>query len=188
VHAPRFAIFFLTSALAAAPVFAGGPKYVAGAAYFNPATVGQPVHWSGGAVNYYVDQGPLNVQISNQQATAMVDAAAAIWSAVPTSGVLLTNAGSLNEDVSAASIVAGNQVFASPSDVTPSATSYPLAIIYDADGSVIDSLFGAGSSDPTSCQNNGVLPWLDNIQPDATIAHAVILVNCWLLIWTLSGP
>ena len=48
---------------------------------------------------------------------------------------------------------------------------------YDADGSVINSLFGAGSSDPTSCQNNGVFTWLDNIQPDATIAHAVILLN-----------
>ena len=73
--------------------------------------------------------------------------------------------------------IAGNQVFAAPSDVTPSATSYPLAVIFDADGSVINSLFGAGTSDPTSCQNNGVFTWLDNIQPDASIAHAVMLLN-----------
>ncbi|WP_348265011.1 hypothetical protein P8935_10845 [Telmatobacter sp. DSM 110680] len=177
MHTPPFAFLLLTPALAAPTMFAGGPKYIAGTAYFNPAVVGQPVHWSGGVVNYYVDHGPLNVKISNQQATAMVDAAAAIWSGVPTAGVRLTNAGSLNEDVSGATIVAGNQLFASPSDVTPSATGYPLAVIYDADGSVIDGLFGVGSSDPTSCQNNGVFPWLDNIQPDATIAHAVILVN-----------
>ena len=41
-------------------MLAGGPKYVAGVSYFNPAVLGQPVHWAGGLVNYYVDQGPLN--------------------------------------------------------------------------------------------------------------------------------
>jgi len=79
----------------------------------------------------------------------MVDDAAALWSAVPTAGVLLTDAGPLNEDVSGSSVIAGNQVFAAPSDVTPSAASYPLAVIYDADGSVTDRLFGLGTSDPT---------------------------------------
>ena len=177
MQARRFFLGMLATALGRPARIAGGPKFVAGTAYFNPAVVGQPVHWSGGVVNYYVDQGPLNGQIQNQQATAMVDAAAAIWSAVPTAGVVLTDAGSLNEDVSGVSVIAGNQVFAAPSDVAPSATNYPLAVIYDADGSVINSLFGAGSSDPTSCQNNGVFAWLDNIRPDATIAHAVILLN-----------
>ena len=167
----------LCTLLGSLAAVAGGPKFVAGTAYFNPAVVGQPVHWSGGVVNYYVDQRPLNSQISNQQATAMVDAAAALWSAVPTAGVILTDVGPLNEDVSGANVIAGNQVFAQPADVAPTATSYPLAIVYDADGSVINALFGAGSSDPTSCQNNGVLTWLDNIQPDATIAHAVIILN-----------
>ena len=42
---------------------------------------------------------------------------------------------------------------------------------------MINSLFGAGSSDPTSCQNNGVFAWLDNIRPGASIGHAVILLN-----------
>jgi hypothetical protein len=167
----------LTAAIAPAAAFAGGPKYIAGTAYFNPAVVGQPVRWSGGVVNYYIDQGPLNGQINNQQATAMVDTAAALWSAVPTAGVRLTNSGSLTEDVSGSNVIAGNQLFAAPSDVAPSATSYPLAVIYDIDGSIINGLFGTGASDPTSCQNNGVFPWLDNIQPDATIAHAVILLN-----------
>jgi hypothetical protein len=177
VQAHRFFLGILAIALEASCALAGGPKFVAGTAYFNAAVVGQPVHWSGGAVNYYVDEGPLNGQISNQDATAMVDAAAAIWSAVPTAGVILTDSGSLNEDVNGASVIAGNQVFAAPSDVTPAATGYPLAVIYDADGSVINSLFGAGSSDPTSCQNNGVFAWLDNIRPDATIGHGVILLN-----------
>jgi hypothetical protein len=163
--------------LAPAVLVAGGPKYVAGVSFFNPAALGQPVHWAGGVVKYYVDQGPLNGQVTNQQATGMVDAAAALWSAIPTAGVTLTDAGPLNEDVSSANIVAGNQVITQPADVTPSATSYPLGVIYDADGSVIDALFGTGASDPTSCQNNGVMVWLDNINPDATIAHAVIVLN-----------
>lgn len=165
-----------------AALIAGGPKWIAGTTYFDPAVVGQPVHWANGVVNYYVDQGPLNGQITNQQATRMVDSAAALWSSVPTAGILLKNSGALAEDVSSANVVAGNSVFGNPTfdapaDVTPSATNFPLAVIYDSDGSVIDSLFGAGSSDPTSCQNNGVYAWLDNIRTSATIAHAVILLN-----------
>ena len=97
-------------------VMAGGPKYVAGVAYFNPAVLGSPIHWQGGAVRYYVDQGPLNAQVSNQQATAMVDAAAALWNAVPTAGVSLKNMGSLNEDVSGNDMVAGNASFGQPAD------------------------------------------------------------------------
>ncbi len=160
-----------------APAWAGGPRYIAGVSYFDPAVMGEPVHWAGGQVRYYVDRGPLNAAVNHAQATAMVDAAAALWSAVTTAGVLMTDAGTLNEDVSGANAVAGNGTFAAPSDVTPSATGYPLAIVFDADGSVIDGLFGAGASDPTSCQSTGVWTWLDAIEPDATIGHAVILVN-----------
>ena len=170
-------ILGLAMTLAPASLIAGGPKFVAGVSYFNPAVVGQPVHWPGGLVRYYVDQGPLNSSITNAQATAMVDAAAALWSAVPTAGVTLVDAGSLNEDVSSLDTVAGNAVFVQPADVTPAAINYPLGVVYDADGSVINALFGAGSSDPTSCQNNGVMVWLDNINPDATIAHAIIVLN-----------
>jgi hypothetical protein len=50
-------------------------------------------------------------------------------------------------------------------------------VVYDANGSVINAHFGAGASDPTSCQNNGVLTWFDNIEPDATIAHGVMILN-----------
>jgi hypothetical protein len=167
----------LLAALSTQPAGAGGPKYIAGPTYFNSAVLGQPVHWAGGQVNYYVDQGPLNSTISNQQATAMVDDAASIWSAVPTAGVTLTRKGSLNEDVSGPNIAATNIVITAPADVTPSAANYPLAVIYDADGSVIDAVFGAGTSKPDTCQNNGVFAWLDTINPDATIAHAVIVLN-----------
>ena len=186
----RMAVWLLASLLWPASAVAGGPKFVAGVSYFNPGVVGQPLHWANGQLNYYVDQGPLNASVTNAQAKAMVDAAAALWSAIPTAGVTLTDKGALNEDVNSANILVSgtgftvtNQqtsqlgVIIEPSDVTPSATSYPLAIIFDADGSVINALFGAGVSQQNSCQNNGVYAWIDNVNPDATIAHAVILLN-----------
>jgi hypothetical protein len=107
----------------------------------------------------------------------MVDAAAALWSAVPTAGVTLVDKGQLNEDVSGSNIAATNSQITQPADVTSAATSYPLGVIFDADGSVIDAIFGTGASQPISCQNNGVWMWMDNINTDATIAHAIILLN-----------
>lgn len=157
----RTALAYAVLVLAPGVAFAGGPKYVAGVSFFNPATLGQPVHWSAGQVNYYVDRGPLSASLSNEQATAMVDAAAALWSAVPTAAVVLTDMGPLNEDVHGANIAVTNGRIAAPADVTPAASTYPLGVIYDADGSVIDAIFGTGASKPTSCQNNGVWTWLD---------------------------
>lgn len=156
---------------------AGGPKYVAGTTFFDPAVAGQPVRWAGGQVRYALDQGPLNASVSHAQAAAMVDAAAALWSAVPTAGVTLTDMGALNEDVSGLNTVAGSEVFAAPTDVTPAATGYPVGVVFDADGSVIDTLFGSGASDPLSCQFNGVWFWADSFNTDATFAHAVIVLN-----------
>ena len=37
------------------------------------------------------------------------------------------------------------------------------------------TLYGTGASDPTSCQFNGVQSWIDKINPDATMAHGVLL-------------
>lgn len=165
------------------PLSAGGPKYVAGITYFDSAAVGQPLHWAGGQVRYYIDQGPLSTSVNNQQATAMVDAAAAVWNAVPIAGVSLIDAGSLNEDVNGANSLAGAGVgaaiatFAQPADVSSAATNYPLGVVYDADGSVINTLFGAEASDAAACQNNGVWFWIDNVHTDATIAHAMLILN-----------
>ncbi len=164
--------------LVPASALAGGPKFIAGTSFFNPAVLGQPVIWTGGQVKYFVDQGPLSNSVTNQQATAMVDAAAALWSAVPTAAITLTDAGPLNEDVSGSNIVVNSSgVITAPADVTAAATNYPLAVIYDTDGSVINAVFGATTSQPDACQNNGVYVWMDYLNPDATIAHAVIILN-----------
>lgn len=150
---------------------------MAGTTYFNPAAVGTPIHWANGQVNYYVDQGPLNGSISNKQAAAMVDAAAALWSGVPTAGVALKDMGTLGEDVNGSNITANNGTITAPADVRPAATGAPLGVIFDADGSVIDAIYGTGASEPISCQNNGVFLWIDKINADTTIAHAVMLLN-----------
>ena len=186
----RTAAWLAASLLVPVAAVAGGPKFVAGTSFFNPGVVGQPLHWANGQLNYYVDQGPLNATVTNQQARAMVDAAAALWNAIPTAGVALTDMGSLNEDVSGVNIAVSGTNFAvtnqqldqlgvitTPADITPSATSYPLGIIFDADGSVIDAIYGKGVSAQNSCQNNGVYVWLDNVNPDATFAHGIILLN-----------
>jgi len=186
----RTAAWLTALLLVPASAVAGGPKYVAGVSYFNPGVVGQPLHWANGELNYYVDQGPLNASVTNAQAKAMVDAAAALWNAVPTAGVTITDMGSLNEDVNGSVILISgtnftvtNQqtsqlgVLIEPADITASATSYPLGVIFDADGAIINALFGTGVSQQNSCQNNGVYEWIDNVNPNGTFAHGIILLN-----------
>jgi hypothetical protein len=155
---------------------AGGPKYVAGVSYFNPGVKGQPVLWPGGHVAYYVDRGALGT-LSNAQAVTLVDASAAIWSAVPTAAVSLTDAGSLAEDVNGGNVLPGNGLFTQPSDIAPSATTTPVAVVFDTDGSVIDALQGTGASQPGNCSQNGVLAWIDAMNPNATLTHGVIVLN-----------
>lgn len=170
-------ILFVFIVLWPAAALAGGPRLVAGTTHFNTGLAGTPIHWPNGQLNYYADQGPLSATISNQQARAMVDSAAAIWNAVSTAGVSLVDKGSLNEDVSGANAVAGNGDLAQPADVAATAVAYPVGVIFDYDGSVIDTVLGADTSDPSSCETSGVVVWTDNILPDATIAHAVMIVN-----------
>ena len=175
----RWSFFALTAFVFLLPNagLAGGPRQVAGTTFFNTGLAGTPIHWANGRVNYYVDQGSLSASVSNQQAVAMVDAAAAMWKAVPTAGVALVDKGSLNEDVSGANAVAGTGDLLAPADVASTATSYPLGVIFDADGSVIDTVLGADSSDPSNCETTGVVVWTDNILADATVAHAVMVLN-----------
>jgi len=177
--ASRWLRIALVASLALSPAAgsAGGPRLVAGTTYFSSGVAGTPVHWANGQVDYYVDQGPLSATVSHQQAAAMVDAAAALWGAVPTAGVSLVDKGSLNEDVSGANAIAGTGDLTAPADVASSATGYPLGVIFDSDGSVMDLVLGAGTSDPSNCEKNGVVIWIDNIRPDATIAHAVMALN-----------
>lgn len=152
---------------------AGGPRWVAGTSYFDPAAKGQPLHWKNGTVFYFTDLGNLSSQISQSQANSMIATAAAVWSAVPTAAVQITSGGSLNEDVSGANVKASTM----PADVQSAAAATPVGIVYDADGTVINTLFGQGASDPSDCRDNGVMTVVDNLATDGTIVHALMLVN-----------
>lgn len=164
----------------AEPGWASGPRWVAGVNYFNPAAKGLPVVWAGGKVSYFLDQGALSASVSNSQAATLVAGAAGVWSAVPTAAVAITQGGTLAEDVSGSNVTANvpqgtGAVF--PTDVQAGATTRPVAVVLDADGSVIDDVYGVGASDPSECSQNGVLDWVDNFSVAGGIAHAVILIN-----------
>lgn len=76
-------ILLVAAALVTTPwAVAGGPRWYAGSAYFDPAVMGQPVVWQNGQVAYYTDQGELSPMVSNAQANTMVATTAAVWSGV----------------------------------------------------------------------------------------------------------
>ena len=83
---------------------AGGPEYVAGSSYFNSGTMGQPITWSLGQVNYYTDQGDLSPILPNASANALVANAFSQWTSVSTAALTATNAGQLAEDVNGSNI------------------------------------------------------------------------------------
>src|ERR1700719_2683010 len=90
--AARSFLFRLASALAIVLFFAalarsGGPEYVAGPSYFNSGTMGQPITWSLGQVNYYTDQGDLSPILPNASAKAFVASAFSQWTSVSTAAL-----------------------------------------------------------------------------------------------------
>ncbi len=175
---PAFLILALLVTDAGVPAaFAGGPRWVAGSSYFDPSTLGQPVVWENGVVNYYTDLGDLSPTVTQAQANAMVAAAASLWSGIPTAAVQINAAGSLAEDVNGTNFLNGPSGLTMPPDVQSTATGTPLGIIYDADGSVLDALEGEGASDPDSCNVNAVTTLVDNFSTAAKIAHALMIVN-----------
>ena len=111
---------------------AGGPAYVAGTSYFDPATTGQPVLWAQGQVVYFTDQGDLSPILPNSSANNFVAEAIAVWTSVPTAALAISNGGQLAEDVSGANLtLSPSGVILGPSDITPVATGTPLGIVYD---------------------------------------------------------
>jgi hypothetical protein len=175
--------FFFRLGIALAIVFffavisrAGGPKYVAGSSYFNSSTMGQPISWSLGRVNYYTDQGDLSPVLPNASANAFVAYAFSQWTAVSTAALTATNAGHLAEDVNGSNIaVDSNGAVTAPADITSSATQTPIGIVYDYDGSVTDALLGAG--DPSQCFWNAVYGGVDNFGASANFLHALVVIN-----------
>ena len=181
--AARSFLFRLASALAIVLFFAalarsGGPEYVAGPSYFNSGTMGQPITWSLGQVNYYTDQGDLSPILPNASANAFVASAFSQWTSVSTAALTATNAGQLAEDVTGSNIAVNSSgAVTAPADITPSATQTPVGIVYDYDGSVTDALLGAGAGDPSQCFWNAVYGGVDNFGAGANFLHALVVIN-----------
>jgi hypothetical protein len=180
-HSDRLSTLFVLAVLLllfAVPLaHAGGPRWVAGSSYFNASAKGQPIVWANGQVSYYTDLGNLSAQVNQSQANAMVATAAAVWSNVSTAAVSIQPGGSLAEDVNGSNVTAGTNGITMPADIQSAATSKPVAVVYDQDGSVIDAIYGPGASSALTCQNNGVMVSVDNLAVTGNIVHALILVN-----------
>jgi hypothetical protein len=173
----------LTTALAIVLLFAvlaraGGPEYVAGSSYFNSSTMGQPITWSLGQVNYYTDRGDLSPILTNDSANLLVANAFSQWTSVSAAALNVASAGELAEDVNDTNIAVNSSgTVTAPADITPSATQTPVGIVYDFDGSVTDALLGAGAGDPSQCFWNAVYGGADNFGAGANFLHALVVIN-----------
>ena len=177
--------FLLRLAWLAAMVFlsvvishAGGPQHVAGTAYFDSSTTGQPLIWPQGLITYYTDQGDLSPYLPNATANALVADAFSQWTSVPTAAIAATNGGQLGEDVNGTNVYRNaDGTISLPTDIQPTATGTPVGIVYDDDGSVTDALIGSGAGDPGQCFSNAVFGGDDNYGTFATYQHALIVIN-----------
>jgi hypothetical protein len=174
----RLAITLIIVLLFAPPARAGGPEYVAGSSYFNSSTMGQPLNWSLGVVNYYTDQGDLSPILPNAAANTFVAGAFLQWTSVSTAAVVANAAGQLAEDVNGSNIEVNSEgIVTAPADITPEATGTPVGIVYDYDGTVTDALLGAGAGDPSECFWNAVYGGVDNFGTGANFLHALVVIN-----------
>lgn len=157
---------------------AGGPRYVAGVSYFNSGTMGTPLTWANGTVQYYTDPGDLSPILPHASADSFVANAFALWTSIPTAAISATEAGNLAEDVSGSNVFMNSDgTISMPADASPSATGTPVGIIYDEDGTVTDALLGQGAGSAEDCFTNAVFGGPDNFSADAHFSHALVVIN-----------
>lgn len=159
------------------PTFAGGPAYVAGTSYFDAPTVGTPLTWAQGTINYYTDQGDLSTLLPGPSADTLVSNAFSLWTSIPTAAINAVHSGQLAENVTGANLTVTNGVITTPADITPNAATNPVGIVYDQDGSVTDALLGIGASSSTYCADNGVFGGIDGFTTSAHFQHALLVLN-----------
>ncbi len=157
---------------------ASGPAYVAGASYFDPSVKGQPLVWAGGTINYYTDPGDLSPLLPHAAADAFVADAFSRWTLISTAAVAASEAGQLAEDVNGSNVIVNpDGTITMPADILPTATTKPLGIVYDSDGSVTSALLGAGAGGVSLCFSNAVSGGVDSLGSNARFLHALVLIN-----------
>jgi hypothetical protein len=172
----RTLLILLATLLTTLAAHAGGPRWYTGAPFYT-AGAGAPVVFFTTSPLYFTDPGALAANVTHAQADAMVAAAAATWN-VPTSNLTLAQGGTLAEHVSSANTYFNGSSVVFPDDMQlANYHAIPIAIVYDTDGSVIDTLLGSGASDPLGCRQNGVVEDVDGLDPAGTIDHAILILN-----------
>jgi IPT/TIG domain len=157
---------------------AGGPRWVTGLPYFSTAPgPGLPVVWYTNHPLYFTDPGDLSSTVNHAAADALVAAAAAVWN-VPTSALVLAQGGTLAEHVSGSNVYPTSTGLVFPGDVQAgNYQAIQIAVIYDHDGSVTDTMLGEDASDPSGCRQNAVTESVDSISTSGVIQHAVLVLN-----------
>ena len=155
---------------------ASGPRWVTGPPFFT-GRQGMPIGWKQPMLRYYTDPGALSSAVDHQAADAIVAAAASVWN-VPVASITLAQGGALAEHVSSQNTYLDTSGLVFPDDVlSTNAAAIPIAVVYDADGSVTDLLLGSGASDPGGCRQNSVTQTVDSFDPAGYILHAVLVLN-----------
>lgn len=165
------------SLLPARHVHAGGPHAIAGTSFFDPGVKGTPLTWNQGIVTYYTDRGNLSPLLPSSAADAFVADAFSRWTSITTAAVSAVRGGQLAEDVSGANVSSAGGAITLPADILPSARNFPVAIVYDADGSVTNALLGQGAGGAGSCFNNAAYGAVDSFGADAHLQHALVILN-----------
>jgi len=173
----RIRSFVAALLLSAIPALASGPRYVAALPYFTGVGAGTIVVWPVGTVLYFTDPAALSSSVTHAQADAMVAAAAGVWS-VPVANIGLSQGGELSEHVSGTNVYLSASGIVYPADVeSANHAAIPIAVIYDSDGSVTDTLLGGGASDPAGCRQHAVTESVDLFSTGGKIQHAVLILN-----------
>ncbi len=166
-------LWFLAAGSAA---WAGGPRYVTGPPFFT-GPAGVPIGWRQANLLYYTDPGDLSSSVNHAAADALVAAAAGVWN-VPVASISVGQGGELAEHVSGNNVYLSSGGMVWPADVESSnAAAIPVAVVYDSDGSVTDTLLGSGASEPAACEQNAVTETVDAFDPAGYILHAIVVVN-----------
>jgi hypothetical protein len=93
------------------------------------------------------------------------------WTTISTAAVSASHGGQLAEDVSGANVILNSdRSITIPADIQPSATTKPVAVVYDADGQVTDALIGPGFT-------NAAFGGADAFTTDGHLAHALLVLN-----------
>ncbi|MCU1225672.1 MAG: hypothetical protein JWQ42_3765 [Edaphobacter sp.] len=175
----RSAHFLLGIALyllaAGSNAIASGPRWVTGAPYFYPT--GNAIVWYTDQPRYFTDPGDLSPWVNHAAADAIVAAAAGVWT-VPTSRLILSYGGPLNQHASSSNVYPGTTGLVFPSDVqSVNYLAKQIAVLYDSNGSITDLMLGQGASDPSNCRQSAVTESVDSISIAGKIQHAVLVLN-----------